>query len=165
VLWCLRQDWQHYVLRITTLTTIFVTYHYIDNNMSYVSQHYQQYVLCITTLTTKYSSWLWYVRHIVVSFVIRKPYCCHGCDTYDILLSILWYVRHIVVNVMMRKTYCCLTTLTTICFTHHSTDNDISYASQQYQQYVLCITTLTTICLTYHNTDRNMSYVSQHWQQ
>jgi hypothetical protein len=52
--------------------------------------------------------------------------------------------------------------LTTMRLTYHSPDNDISYVSQQYQQYVLGITTLTTICLTYHTTDRNMSYVSQH---
>jgi hypothetical protein len=89
---------------------------------------------------------LWHLRHIVVSAVIRMTYCCHRCDTSDIVLSMLWYVRHIVVSVVKRKTCCC-------------------QLSQHWQQYVLCDTTLTTICLTSNNNGNNMSYVSQHWQQ
>jgi acyl carrier protein phosphodiesterase len=54
------QHFQKYVIRITTLTTICLTYHNTDNNMSYISQHWHQYVLRIT---------------------IRKIYCCQCCDT------------------------------------------------------------------------------------
>jgi hypothetical protein len=133
--------YQQNVLCITTLTTICVSYHNSDNNMSI---------------------------HIVVSVVIRKSYCCQWCDTYDILLSVLWYVWHIVVMVVIRKIYCCkcqhyvlrITTLTTICLMCHKTDNNMSYVRQHWQPYLIPGTTLTTICLTYHNTDNNMSYVS-----
>jgi hypothetical protein len=120
----------------------YLMYHNTDNNMSCLSQHWQQYVIRITTLITIDLTYLnhdnnmpyvWYVKHIVVSFVIRKTYCCQFCDTQELLLSVLWYVRHSVV--------CRLSTI----------------------WLILCITTLTTICLAYHNTDSNMSYVSQHW--
>jgi hypothetical protein len=115
-------------------------------------------------------SLLWYVRHIGVSVVISKIYCCQCCDTYDILLSVLWYVWHIDNNMSYvsqdwQQYVWGITTMTIICFTYHNTSKNMSYASQRYQQYVLCITTLTTICFSQHNSDNNMSYVSQHYQK
>jgi hypothetical protein len=128
------QQWQQYVIRFTSLTTLCLTHHNAINNMSYVSQQWQKYVLHITLLSV-----LWYARCIVVNVLIRKTNCCqccdnktycwYCCDTKDIILSMLWCVRHIVVT-------------------------DVSYISHHWQQYVLCIITLTTICLTYHKTDK-----------
>jgi hypothetical protein len=86
------QPWQQYVIRIIALTTICHAYHITDNNISYLSQHWQQYVLHITTQEILLSV-LRYARHIVVSFVIRKIYCCQSYYAQDILLSVMWYVR------------------------------------------------------------------------
>jgi hypothetical protein len=78
------QHWQRYILRITTLSTLCITYHNTMNNMFYVSQHWQQYALRITTLIpiclTYQLSVLWYIRHIVDIVVIRKRYRCQYCD-------------------------------------------------------------------------------------
>jgi hypothetical protein len=120
------QHWHQYVLRITTVTTICLTYHSIYNNMSYVSQQWQQYVFRMRYGTQDIVLLvLCHIRNSVVSLVIRKTCCCHCCDTKNILLS--------------------------ICLTYHNSDNNMSYVSQHWQQYILHITTQTTIYLTYHN--------------
>jgi hypothetical protein len=124
------QHWHQYVLRITTVKTICLTYHNTDTNMSYVSQHLQQYILRITSLTT----------------------ICLAHNKIDKLLSVLWYIRHIVDIVVMRKRYRCQ-----YCDAHNKIDNNISYVSQNWQQYVLRISTLTTIFLAYHKNIKNMS--------
>jgi hypothetical protein len=146
MLWCVRhifayvsQHWQQYFLRITTLTTICLMYHNTINNMSYISE-----ILV---------SVLWYVRHIVVSVVISKTYCCQCCDTYDILLSVLWHLI-------------CITTLTTICLTYQNIDNNASYVSQKWQPNVLRATTLTTVKrMTYccHGCDTSDIFLSVLW--
>jgi hypothetical protein len=121
------KHYQHYVLRITTLRTICLMCHNTNNTMSCVSQRCgtQDIVLLV----------LCHIRNSVVSLVIRKTCCCHCCDTKNILLSVF---------VVMHKTFC------SICHT----DNNMSYLSQHWQQYVLHITTLTPIFLTYHNIDK-----------
>jgi transposase-like protein len=96
-------------------------------NMSDVSQPWQQYVIRFTAVTTICHTFhITNVWHIAVSVVIRKTYCCQCCDTYDILLSVLWYVRYNA-SQHWQQYILRITTLTAMCFTHHSTDNDISY--------------------------------------
>jgi hypothetical protein len=59
---------------ITTLSTKCLMHH---------NKNWQQYVFRITTVTTTcltYHNTMWYVRHIVVSVVIRKTYCCQSYD-------------------------------------------------------------------------------------
>jgi uncharacterized membrane protein len=114
------QRYQQHVLCITTLTTIYFSYH-----------------------NSVLLSMLWYLRHIVVSTVICMAYCCHGLDTSDLLLSVfnnMSYVSQHWQQYVLR-----ITTLTTICLMCHNSRKHMSYASQRYQQNVLCIITLTTI--------------------
>jgi hypothetical protein len=105
---------------------------------------------------------LWCVRHIVVSDVIRKIYCCKCCAT-------ICHTFHITNNSMSyasqryQQHVLCITTLTTIYFSYHNSDNNMSYVSQDWKHYFLYDTTLTTLCLACHNANNNMSYVSQHW--
>jgi hypothetical protein len=125
--------------------TICLTCHKTDNNMSYVSQHWQVH-LCLLDKASQ--------TRIIVSYNI-----CVSLYLGDILYS-YWYIISVFV---LHANF--IFTLTKISLTYHNTDNNMSYVSEHWQQYVLHITYLTTICLRYHNTDNNMSYGSQHWQQ
>jgi hypothetical protein len=124
------QNWQQYVLHITSLKTSCLTHHNIDNNDILLSV-------------------LWCVRCIVVNVLIRKTNCCQCCDnktycwyccdtkvclTYNntdcnmsyvskhwhqyvlrittmtkicLTYQVLWHVRHLVVIFVIRKTHCC----------------------------------------------------------
>ena len=91
------QHWQHYVLRITTLTKICLMCHKTDNNMSYVAQHWQPYLMPVTKLTTIFLAY-----HNTDN---SMPYVLQHWNQYRIRI----------------------TTLTIICLTYHNTDNDMSY--------------------------------------
>jgi hypothetical protein len=157
VLWHVRYivvsvgNWKQYVLRITTLTTICLRCHNIDNNMGYVSQSWQQYVLRIR-----------HVRHIVVSVVTRKRNIVVSVVRHKTVLSVLWHVGHIAFSVVIGKKYCCRSCgMADILLSECNPDNNISYVSQHWQH---CFTYHNTddIYLTYHNANNNMSYVLQH---
>jgi hypothetical protein len=115
---CISHYWQQYVLRIITLTTICLTYHNTNNNISYVSVIRKTYCCQFCDTLDILLILLWYVRDIVVSTVMRKSksYVSQHYQQYVLHITLLTTIclthhnidaRHSVVSVVVYKTHCC----------------------------------------------------------